>query len=142
MVLSATWSVVQDVKMVAWHPSGQVLASASYDDTIKLWVDDGDEWVCQQTLSGACAALLGPTARLVRGNCTGQQKCDCEPAASLQALAAATPTPSGAWPSALTASAWCLAAQTWPCTSGPLPSPQVLLQALSTPSCLLSAQLR
>ena len=43
----------QDVKMVAWHPSGQVLASASYDDTIKLWVDDGDEWVCQQTLSGA-----------------------------------------------------------------------------------------
>ena len=42
--------------MVAWHPSGQVLASASYDDTIKLWVDDGDEWVCQQTLSGGCSA--------------------------------------------------------------------------------------
>ena len=39
--------------MIAWHPSGQVLVSASYDDTVKLWVDDGDEWLCQQTLTGA-----------------------------------------------------------------------------------------
>ena len=44
----------QDVKMVAWHPNGMILASASYDDTIKLWVDDGDgdEWRCAQTLVG------------------------------------------------------------------------------------------
>jgi WD40 repeat protein len=43
---------LQDVKMVAWHPSGLVLASASYDNTIKLWVNDGDEWSCSQTLGG------------------------------------------------------------------------------------------
>ena len=39
--------------MVAWHPSGELLASASYDDTVKLWADQGDEWECVQTLSGA-----------------------------------------------------------------------------------------
>lgn len=30
--------IAQDVKTVAWHPSGEVLVSASYDDSIKLWV--------------------------------------------------------------------------------------------------------
>lgn len=44
--------LMQDVKQVAWHPGGEVLVSASYDDTIKLWVDADDEWVCVQTLSG------------------------------------------------------------------------------------------
>lgn len=39
--------------MVAWHPRGELLASCSYDDTIKLWVNDGDEWVCAQTLGGS-----------------------------------------------------------------------------------------
>ena len=36
----------QDVKMVAWHPTQNILASASYDDTIKLWMEDpdGGEW--------------------------------------------------------------------------------------------------
>ena len=38
---------------MCWHPSGEVLVSTSYDDSIKLWVDAGDEWVCAQTLSGA-----------------------------------------------------------------------------------------
>ena len=52
--------VMQDVKMVAWHPTGQVLVSASYDDTVKLWVDDGDEWVCQQTLTGAAGLKCSP----------------------------------------------------------------------------------
>lgn len=28
--------------MVAWHPVQPLLASASYDDTIKLWVEDSD----------------------------------------------------------------------------------------------------
>ena len=45
--------VLQDVKMVAWHPSGELLVSASYDDTVKLWVDSGDDWECVQTLSGS-----------------------------------------------------------------------------------------
>ena len=49
----------QDVKMVAWHPSGCLLASASYDDTIKLWVDDGDgdDWRCAQTLTGHTSTI-------------------------------------------------------------------------------------
>lgn len=29
-----------------------LLASASYDDTIKLWGDDGDDWSCRATLGG------------------------------------------------------------------------------------------
>jgi len=40
------------VKALAWHPSGEVLVSASYDDSIRLWVDSGDEWECAQNLSG------------------------------------------------------------------------------------------
>lgn len=42
----------QDVKTVRWHPQGEVLVSASYDDSIKLWVEEDDEWVCAQTLAG------------------------------------------------------------------------------------------
>lgn len=42
----------QDVKSVAWHPDGDVLVSTSYDDTIRLWCDAGDEWTCAQTLEG------------------------------------------------------------------------------------------
>jgi cytosolic iron-sulfur protein assembly protein CIAO1 len=50
-----------DVKAVAWHPApervagcaapgGGVLVSASYDETIRVWADAGDEWVCAQVL--------------------------------------------------------------------------------------------
>ena len=49
---------VQDVKMVAWHPDGDVLASASYDDTIKLWIESDDEWICAQTLVGMQLSAL------------------------------------------------------------------------------------
>ena len=43
----------QDVKSVAWHPSREILASASYDDTIKLYIDDpDDDWYCFSTLTG------------------------------------------------------------------------------------------
>ena len=42
-----------DVKSVAWHPSREILASASYDDTIKLYIDDpDDDWYCFSTLTG------------------------------------------------------------------------------------------
>lgn len=38
--------------MVAWHPHKEVLASASYDDTIKIWREDDDDWYCSDTLQG------------------------------------------------------------------------------------------
>ena len=30
----------------------QLLASASYDDTIKIWREDDDDWYCSDTLEG------------------------------------------------------------------------------------------
>ena len=42
----------QDVKSVRWHPSEDVLFSASYDDSIKVWREVDDEMVCSHSLSG------------------------------------------------------------------------------------------
>ena len=65
-----------DVKALAWHPSGSVLASASYDGAVRLWLPEGgaaeegpgggggggngmanaavgDEWLCGQEVKGA-----------------------------------------------------------------------------------------
>lgn len=37
--------------MVKWHPQGMFLASASYDDSIKIWMEENEEeWNCVQTL--------------------------------------------------------------------------------------------
>lgn len=47
----------QDVKMVAWHPHEEVLASASYDDTIKIWREDDDDWYCSDTLQGHTSTI-------------------------------------------------------------------------------------
>lgn len=43
-------SHTQDVKHCTWHPSKEVLASCSYDDTIKLYKEDMDDWSCYATL--------------------------------------------------------------------------------------------
>jgi len=41
----------QDIKCVCWHPSEEILASGSYDDSIKLYVDDpSDDWYDFATL--------------------------------------------------------------------------------------------
>jgi WD40 repeat protein len=56
----------QDVKAVAWHPGGELLASASYDDTVRLWTFDGDEWGCSQTLGGALRPQGGSAAQARR----------------------------------------------------------------------------
>ncbi|PNH10672.1 putative cytosolic iron-sulfur protein assembly protein CIAO1 [Tetrabaena socialis] len=53
----------QDVKVVRWHPGGELLVSAGYDDTIRLWTYDGDEWGCSQTLGGEAACHRAAVAR-------------------------------------------------------------------------------
>lgn len=41
----------QDVKTIAWHPKDEILASASYDATILLYIDDpDDDWAPFQKL--------------------------------------------------------------------------------------------
>jgi WD40 repeat protein len=48
----------QDVKTVAWHPKEELLASASYDDTIKLYIDDpSEEWLNYATLTGHTSTI-------------------------------------------------------------------------------------
>jgi WD40 repeat protein len=52
-VLSVLMEHSQDVKSVRWHPTKEILASASYDDTIKLYADDpDDDWYSFATLKG------------------------------------------------------------------------------------------
>jgi WD40 repeat protein len=55
-------SHTQDVKRVVWHPFEDILASASYDDTIKIYeqdVGDGDDWSTSATLSGHASTVWG-----------------------------------------------------------------------------------
>ena len=51
----------QDVKFVQWHPtaSAATLLSASYDDTIKVWKEDNDDWYCADTLTGHASTVWG-----------------------------------------------------------------------------------
>ncbi|KAI8908014.1 WD40-repeat-containing domain protein [Gorgonomyces haynaldii] len=41
----------EDVKSVLWHPQEEILCSCSYDNTLKLYREEDDDWVCFQTLS-------------------------------------------------------------------------------------------
>lgn len=41
----------KDVKQIVWHPHYNILVSCSYDDTVKLFHKDGDDWNCFQTLT-------------------------------------------------------------------------------------------
>lgn len=40
----------QDVKHCVWNPSREILASCSYDDTVKLFKEEIDDWTCFATL--------------------------------------------------------------------------------------------
>ncbi|MGH0130565.1 UNVERIFIED_CONTAM: hypothetical protein FKN15_015416 [Acipenser sinensis] len=50
--VSVVNSHTQDVKHVVWHPNQEILASASYDNSVKLYKEDDDDWVCRDTLEG------------------------------------------------------------------------------------------
>ena len=41
----------QDVKAVAWHPVLPILASCSYDNTIKMYKEDGDDWISYTSMT-------------------------------------------------------------------------------------------
>ncbi|KAI8325092.1 WD40 repeat-like protein [Martensiomyces pterosporus] len=48
-----------DVKAVVWHPVEEILASFSYDDTIRLWKEDDDDWYSAATLTGHGSTVWG-----------------------------------------------------------------------------------
>ena len=37
----------------------KVVASVSYDDTVKIWMADDDDWVCTDTLTGHTSTIWG-----------------------------------------------------------------------------------
>lgn len=49
----------QDVKSVAWHPTEPILASCSYDDTIRLYYPDQDEFIPISILRGHTSTVWG-----------------------------------------------------------------------------------
>ena len=49
--ITKTFNQIQDVKRIAWHPSEDILASASYDNNVKMYREDDDEWISTCTLS-------------------------------------------------------------------------------------------
>jgi cytosolic iron-sulfur protein assembly protein CIAO1 len=50
-----------DVKCLAWHPEREVLASGSYDDTVRLWrdVEEEGDWCCIGVLDGHEGTVWG-----------------------------------------------------------------------------------
>ena len=42
----------QDIKFIIWHPIEPIFFSSSYDDTIRIWKDDGEDFYCLQILKG------------------------------------------------------------------------------------------
>jgi WD40 repeat protein len=63
-------SHTQDVKFVAFHPSKLLLLSASYDDTIRLWGEENDDWYCVESLRNHsstvwCASFNHPGDKIV-----------------------------------------------------------------------------
>ena len=73
-----------DVKTVQFAPShgqwgdgDEILLSASYDDTIKVWIDDAGDWYCASTIKDIhsdtvwCLTLSPGGGRLVSGSADG-----------------------------------------------------------------------
>ena len=40
-----------DVKRAIWHPNLDIVASGSYDNKIKMFKEDDDDWICCATLT-------------------------------------------------------------------------------------------
>ena len=51
----------QDVKFVKWHPVLPVLFSSSYDNSIKIWVEDARDWYCAETVEKHTSTVWGIT---------------------------------------------------------------------------------
>ncbi|GBG33095.1 Protein CIA1 [Hondaea fermentalgiana] len=49
----------QDVKHLRWHPTEPVLFTASYDDTIRVWAEQVDDWGCVEVLQGHTNTVWG-----------------------------------------------------------------------------------
>jgi cytosolic iron-sulfur protein assembly protein CIAO1 len=42
----------KDVKKVKWFPGSYCVLSAGYDDTIRIWEKEDDDWICVNVLNG------------------------------------------------------------------------------------------
>ena len=58
----------QDVKCVRFNPAREELVSCSYDDTIRFWGEDMDDWRCVQELVGVHSNTVWAAAYAPSGN--------------------------------------------------------------------------
>ena len=59
MCASVLNSHSQDVKRVAWYHEKNILARASYDNTVRMYKEYSDDWVCGAIHSPLTPALSG-----------------------------------------------------------------------------------
>jgi len=52
----------QDVKYVVWHPHEDLLVSTSYDDSLRFYRFDGDDWEVVQRIDNAHASTVWSAA--------------------------------------------------------------------------------
>ncbi|KAF6729289.1 putative cytosolic iron-sulfur protein assembly protein ciao1-A [Oryzias melastigma] len=65
-------SHTQDVKHVVWHPTQELLASASYDNNICIYKEEDDDWECRATLQGHTSTVWS-----LCFDATGQRLASC-----------------------------------------------------------------
>lgn len=51
-----------------WHPTRELLLSCSYDDTMKVWQDDSEDWVCTETIKGHASTVWDATFEPKKGD--------------------------------------------------------------------------